>query len=120
MSNDPIDFRQGKENKNARDFMRGYHERGNKTREMSKEDAEKFGMSIESKPGAVMGKLKFKTPEHKKVFDDHMRNVYAQEREAEAAKERNVEASAKRQSFKVYGGGHDMSKLGEGKKHGED
>lgn len=114
---EPIDINQPKQNKLAKDFMKGYHERGNKTRQMDQSTADKFGMHIESKPGAVMGTLKFKSPEHRKAFDDHMRGVYTKEREERDHIERNAEASHRRQSFKVYGSGHDMKEHGEGQPH---
>lgn len=117
---EPINIKQGHENKLAKNFMKSYHERGNKTRGISQEDANKFGMSIETKPGAVMGSLSFKSPEHRKAFDDHMRSVYAAERASEDEAERSAQASQRRQSFKVYGSGHNMVHHGEGKPHGHD
>lgn len=115
---EPVSFDQGKKNKLDKDFLKGYHERGNKIRSMDQDTADKFGMSIESKPSATMGRLSFKTPEHRKAFDDHMRGVYAKERDAAGRTERNAEASHRRQGFKVYGSGHEMKHHGEGKPHG--
>lgn len=116
----PIDIKQGKENHLAHNFIKGYVERGNKMRNIDKGTADKFGMSVESKPGAVMGRLVFKTPEHQKAFHDHMRSVYAHERDAEEKTQRNAEASHRRQRYKVYGSGHDMKQHGEGKPYPQD
>ena len=94
----------------SEEFLKGYKERGNKVRELNKSDADKFGMSIKSVPGSALGKMEFKSPEHRKAFNDHMRDVYKRERDAEDRRSNFHSVS--------YGQGHDMTYHGEGKPHG--
>ena len=94
----------------SEEFLKGYKERGHKVRQLSNEDADKFGMSIKSVPGSALGRLEFKSPEHRKAFDDHMRGTYKREREATERREKIHSVQ--------YGTGHNMKAHGEGKPHG--
>jgi hypothetical protein len=109
---EPIDFKQGKENKLARGALRELESMGAKTRHMTKELAEELGVRIESKPGAVMGRLVETKPGGMRAFREHADRLDREERDAAAARDRANEALARRSKIGLV---HDMSIHGEGK-----